>query len=302
SNAQAAQLAALAIHAELAEVGHSVEQAADSAALQKFVALRDWRACDGWLGGLQRADGKVAAAHWLHSENWYLLDARGQMLAHWPVGSRITNVAFRDYYLGAVRRAVAGEGGVHFSRVYQGVNDGLHKFGISRAVRDARGQLAGVLVATVATTTTERQAALSSAEHKTVLVAATDNNPPPPGTPPVPRLPNFVVMLHPAFREREPVVAAVHPAFSQLLALPAGEATAISDSFYRDPVGERHNRYKGRWLAGLARVPETPFIVIFQTRDWIGDAALFAFIVATGSGLAVWNFVHQRARRMAPRA
>ena len=301
SNAQAAQLAALAIHAELAEVGHAVTQAADSAALRHFVNTRDWRACDGWLGGLQDAALRAPAAHWLHSENWYLLDARGQMLAHWPVGSRITNVAFRDYSLGAIRRAGAGDGEVHFSRVYQGVNEGLHKFGISRVVRDAQGRIAGVLVATVATTTTERQAALSNAERKTVLIAATDNNPPPPDMAPLPRLPDFVVMLHPAFREHEPVMAAAHPAFARLLALPEGEAVAVSDSFYRDPVGERHNRYKGRWLAGLARVPETPFIVIFQTRDWVGDAALFAFIVATGSGLAVWNFVHQRAKRMAPR-
>jgi len=43
-------------------------------------------------------------------------------------------------------------------------------------------------------------------------------------------------------------------------------------------------------------------VVIFQTRDWIGDAALFAFIVATGTGLAVWNWVHQRRKRMAPLA
>lgn len=305
SNAQAAQLAALAIHAELAEVGHAVEQAADSAALRKFVETRDWRACDGWLGGLQQSGGKVPAAHWLHSENWYLLDARGQMLAHWPVGSRITNVAFRDYFIGAIQLAVIDSprpNGVHFSRVYQGVNDGLHKFGISRVVQDSRGELAGVLVATVTTTTTERQAALSSAERKTVLIAATDTNAPPAGSPPVPRLPDFVVMLHPAFREREPVMAAAHPALRQLLEEPEEKGSVISDSFYRDPVGERHNRYKGRWLAGLARVPETPFIVIFQTRDWVGDAALFAFIVATGSGLAVWNFVHQRAKRMAPRA
>ena len=77
---------------------------------------------------------------------------------------------------------------------------------------------------------------------------------------------------------------------------------AVSDPFYRDPVGERHNRYKGRWLAGFARVPGTPFIAVFQTRDWIGDAALFAAIFATGTGLAVWNFVHQRRKRMAPRA
>lgn len=300
SNAQAAQLAALVIHAELAEVGHAVERAADSAELQEFVKSHDWQGCDEWLGKLQQAGGVLSAAHWLHSENWYLLDARGQMLAHWPVGSLITNVAFRDYYLGALRNAQAGTPEAYFSRVYQGVNDGLHKFGISRAVRDARGEPAGVLVATVTTTTTERQAALSSAERKTVLIAATDTNAPPPNGPAVTRLPEFVVMLHPAFREREPVVPARHPALSRLLALPEGLTPAVTDPFYRDPVGERYDRYQGRWLAGFARVPETPFIAIFQTRDWVGDAALFAFIVATGTGLAVWNFVHQRRRRLTP--
>lgn len=326
SNAQAAQLAALAIRAELAEVGHTVEQAADSPELRQFVRSRDWRACDVWLGGLgdrarglpgdapgrpadpredEAAAGRTGArrwAHWLHAENWYLLDARGQMLAHWPVGSRITNVAFRDYYLGAVRDAKAGEYHAHFSRVYEGVNDGLHKFGVSRAVRDAKGVLAGVLVATVATATTERRAGLSSTERKTVLIAAADNNPPPPGSIAVPRLPEFVVMLHPGFKAREPVVGASHPALARLLADDDDQLPAVSDPFYRDPVGERHNRYKGRWLAGFARVPGTPFVAVFQTRDWIGDAALFAAIVATGTGLAVWNFVHQRRRRMAPRA
>jgi serine/threonine-protein kinase len=322
SNAQAAQLAALAIHAELAEVGHAVERATDSTELRGFFGTGDWRACDAWLGRLQRAAGilptaenrtrlllttagKMPAARWLRSENWYLLDARGQMLAHWPVGSRITNVAFRDYFIGAVQLATMDSPrpeGVHFSRVYQGVNDGLHKFGISRVVRDARGEFAGVLVATVTTTTTERQAGLSSAERKTVLIAATDTNAPPPGAPPVVTLPEFVVMLHPAFREREPVVAVHHPALPRLLESADSDVPAITDSFYRDPVGDRYDRYKGRWLAGFARVPETPFVVIFQTRDWIGDAALFAFIVATGTGLAVWNWVHQRRKRMAPLA
>ena len=57
SNAQAAQLAALAIHAELAEVGHAVEQAADSAELLQFAKSGDWRGCDEWLGRLQRRAG-----------------------------------------------------------------------------------------------------------------------------------------------------------------------------------------------------------------------------------------------------
>jgi hypothetical protein len=30
--------------------------------------------------------------------------------------------------------------------------------------------------------------------------------------------------------------------------------------------------YGGDWLAGFARVKGKPFVVIFQTRDWVGDA------------------------------
>ena len=118
----------------------------------------------------------------------------------------------------------------------------------------------------------------------------------------MPRLPEFVVLRYPAFREREPVVAARHPALAWLLALPEADSPPVSDSFDRDPMGARYHRYQGRWLAGFARVPETRFIVIFQTRDWVGEPALFAFIVATGTELAEWNFVQQRRQRMAPQA
>ena len=57
----------------------------------------------------------------------------------------------------------------------------------------------------------------------------------------------------------------------------------------------RYPQYLGRWLAGFAPVAGTPFVVIYQTRDWVSDAVFFALIfLAVGAvSYAVWRLVRR---------
>jgi len=72
------------------------------------------------------------------------------------------------------------------------------------------------------------------------------------------------------------------------------------DGQFRDPVSARYPQYLGRWLAGFAPVSGTPFVVIYQTRDWVSDAVFFAliFLVVAAGSLGVWRVVF-RLRRTA---
>jgi hypothetical protein len=162
---------------------------------------------------------------------------------------------------------------------------------VSRLVRHSDGRIAGLIVASVGTRSTEGAWGLTTTQHKTVLVGACDTNLPPDVVPNSPALPDFVIMLHPAFRANEAAVPIDHP---NLQALNAEGTTALRvnrDARFRDPVARSHPQFLGRWLAGFARVPDTPFVVIYQTRDWVADALFFAGI-SLGlmvAGVAVWR-------------
>ena len=276
-----ARLAAQAMRADLNPIERIVENASAQPELAGMIGRNDLKGLDRWLAA-EAHSGSRETATWLHTENWYVLDAHGAMLAHWPTGSRLTNAAFRDYFTGAISHA-GDVDPVYFSRVYRGANNGQHKFGISRAIMDSRRKIEGVLVATVGTATTENNSLLRDLSRKLVLAAASDTNPPPPGITFVSNTPPFLVLLHPAFKEGEAAVAIDHPSIVELLGRDR-PADQPADAFYRDPVARVHPSYKGRWLAGFARVPRTPFAVIYQTRDWIGDVMLAAFWVLSGSG------------------
>jgi serine/threonine-protein kinase len=295
NNVHAARLAARTVRAELVQLGRVVEKAATRDELRKLlragdpVGLREFARQTHQESGTNRGG-------WLHFENWLLMDPAGVKLVRWPEESRLSDRSFRDYYLGPLRRDAARvEEAVHFSRVYQSIDDGLYKFAISQVVYETNGDVLAVIAAAVGTSSTEGQLGLTTPQHKTVLVGRCDTNRPPGANASTNTLPDFVIMLHPAFRAREPAVPIRH---RHLQSLTETADASNRDGQFRDPVAGRYPQYLGRWLAGFAPVAGTPFVVIFQTRDWVSDAVFFAavFLAVGVASYGVWRLVRRRGQ------
>lgn len=293
NNAHAARLAAQAIQVELEHLARAVEQVSARPELLPLLRAGQASGMVQFLAGAYAEYGTNAAS-WLQFESWLLLDSQGHKLARWPEESHLYDRSFRDYYLGPLRRwGTTATNGVHFSRVYRSYDDGLHKFGVSRLLRAPDGRVAGVIVASVGTRSTEGTLGLTTSQRKTVLVAACDTNLPPDASGTRPASPDFVIMLHPAFRANEPAVPIEHP---NLRALREGTSAGLRtdrDSWFRDPVARSHPQFLGRWLAGFAQVAGTPFVVIYQTRDWVADAVFFAAVALALMvvGVVGWRFL-----------
>jgi len=298
NNVHAARLAARTVQAELAQLGRVVEEAAGSAELHRQLRANDVAALQSFARQTHHRSSTNAGG-WLRFENWLLVDRDGRKLVRWPEESRLSDRSFRDYYLGALQGASGRDGdAVHFSKVYQSYDDDLYKFAISQAVRDSNGTVLAVIAAAVGTTSTEGQLGLTTAQRKTVLVGRCDTNQPAGERAPTNALPDFVIMLHPAFHAREPAVPIRHRHLHSLMGTPdAATSGRDRDGQFRDPVAARYPQYLGRWLAGFAPVAATPFVVIYQTRDWVSDAVFFAtiFLAIAAASYGVWRLVRRRS-------
>lgn len=306
NNVHAAGLAARTVHAELMHLGRDVEEAAIATELREALRTRDAGRLKEFARRTHLRSGANAGG-WLRFENWLLMDPAGVKLVRWPEESRLSDRSFRDYYLGPLRQAAMGSGdSVHVSRVYQSIDDGLYKFAISRVVRDTNGTVVAVIAAAVGTTSTEGRLGLTTAQRKTVLVGRCDTNQPVSGRAPTNALPDYVIMLHPAFRAREPAVPIRHRQLQALMETggTSGPAELVNDGanrdgLFRDPVAARHPQYLGRWLAGFAPVTGTPFVVIYQTRDWVSDAVFFAsiFLAVILTAFGTWRLLRRRRKK-----
>ena len=292
NNEHVAYIAAKAISGELLRLRTNVEEEVNDSKL-RAAALTNNR--DALTDLLQRTHDRYGTnvANEIRIEYWMFLGTNGQMLARWP-GARLPyDFWLRDYVQGALRAGRQGDERAHLSRVYQSAIDGFYKFGVSKVVRDDSGTIVGVMAAMVGTESTEGKLALTAPGRNTVVVGQFDPSPPHSrtNTPP-----DFVIILHPSFHARDPAVPIQHPLLKSLGVAQPGKPNIGHDGSYRDPVGRQDRRYVGRWLAGFARVPDTPFIVIYQTRDRVIDALVTAALVTT-LGLLLffaWRFVRSR--------
>ncbi len=291
NNVHAARLAAGTVHAELSQLGRLVEETATSAELRELLPSGDSKKLEAFAR--QAFLRSITnAGSWLRFENWLVMDPAGHKLVRWPEESHLADRSFRDYFRGA---ASSNSSRVYFSRVYHSFDDSLYKFAISRAVRDTNGALFAVVAASVGTSSTEGRLGLTTAQRKTVLVARCDTNPPNAIVGATNRLPDFVIMLHPAFHAREAAVPIRHPHLQSLVDAPENaSAQQVQDGQFRDPVAARYPQYLGRWLAGFAPVTGTPFVIIYQTRDWVSDAVFFAAIFL---GLGAFSYATWRVAR-----
>ena len=193
-------------------------------------------------------------------ENWNVLDAEGTMLARTPRHPIVgTSFRGRDYFRGTLAHTRAqGLAAVHVSRVYRSQADGFYKFDVSVPVVSGGGdgRLLGVLAVSVTTGPNMGLPHLHDERRKAVLLApseAADGR--------------HVVLMHPAYAPREQAIEldrAVIPLAvgrsceGELSAASLDRAVARRLDYGAGPA------FTGAWLAGLAPVGNTGFVVVIQ--------------------------------------
>ena len=207
--------------------------------------------------------------------SWFVMDGRGQILAHAGGNVRAEGeFPWRDYFRGASGKK---DGAAYVSRVYHSHLAGeYYKFAIAVPIWDG-ADLSGVLVATVLTDSAEETLLPGDAPQKAALIGRWDGNSPDKPTAgvrtdkhtPGQRL----ILLHSAY-ERGHVAAEVH-----------NEKLFDADEFrrnryclddrYEDPVTRAKTNDAVRWLAASAPVGGTEFVVVVQ-QDYDGAVRPYA--------------------------
>lgn len=234
--------------------------------------------------------------------NWVALDPDGDMILRVtngpssvvrspeqipnPIG--LTNRSPRDYFLGAMEKfSGTNEPRVHFSKVYKSVDDDFSKIGISCAIADPENpmRVAGVVSIMLKTFSTEdKRLGFGDKNVKTAILARWDQS----AINKLGQIPKWVVWLHPGF---QPGADAI-PVKEDLNV--EGRGNFLT---YFDPARKVYTAYRGPWLAGLKPVPNTPFVVVVQSRDWILLFLGVALFCVVAAGAVMFMFTTQRRRR-----
>jgi serine/threonine-protein kinase len=197
-----------------------------------------------------------------HFESLLLASADGVGVGRFPsrpdfVGADLSP---RDYVRGPL-----ASGLVHVSKVFPSRYDGLLKWAVSVPVHESAApdaRILGVLVGTV-TTAGVIPGWPDDRARKVVLVAQWDPNPRQGDPVLLSSPPERVLVLHPGFRRGDVPLAFDGPGL--------GRAPG-KHGLYFDPMRRRDWRWSGPWLAGFAPVGDTGFVVLVQSRDWVGLA------------------------------
>jgi eukaryotic-like serine/threonine-protein kinase len=285
ANAFAARGVASSLLLRLRTWGDRLAVAAADPALVAAARARDQPAMERRLAAL-------GASGTLPSDTIFMLDPTGKGFARWPRDDRFIGVdsGRRDYFKGTLGHGPGDP--LHVSAAYQSRIDGRLKFALSAAVRDPGGDLRAVLVASSTTDDTLGVSGLQADVRKVVVVGPLDpdrDGPVPWSFPPDAR---YVVVVHPAYRHGD---AAVTWGQDQRRWLdvrgrhgadldPRSEAWSVGGVHF-DPVAARHRRYRGPWVAGIAPVGQTGFLVVVQSRDWVLLSVLIVGAAAAALGL-----------------
>ena len=293
TNKYVAQIASKGLSSELLRLQEQVEQVADGPELREVVRANNH---DGMTILLKQTHGQYGTngANRIGVEGWMFLGTNGRRLARWPDEGNTNNFGERDYFQGALDAAGRGAARAHVSLVFKSEIDQHYKFGVSKVVRDGNGANVGVIVAMAGTQSIEEILTLTAPGRKLAVVGKFDRSKPNSGTN---ESRDFVIILHPSFHAGVPAVSIDHPLLKSLIMAPA-DATAVDyASSYSDPVGKQDPRYLGRWLAGFARVPDTPLIIVYQTRNRVADALATAALVTALAILLAFGWRFSRNRR-----
>ena len=231
---------------------------------------------------------------WMGGTNTFhslsIFDPHGKLLARcpqaeWREGEEILLYNERDHFKGATRIPAHGSPRPYVSRAYlsRTDKDGLHKFGISVALLDDdNSSLLGVFFAAITTASTR---SLGDSEHEAVLIARVD----------------------PLDIEESEYVLIAHPGMDvEASGIPINRrtenwlnSTNVVSGVYFDSAAEKSPRFSGLWLAGKAAVPDSHFIVVVQSRDWVATATAITIVIMVVLGLFL--FVSKRLRGTANR-
>ncbi len=305
SNAQTAWYAAGMIRGELSQLAIAVNEVASSDELPGMIAANDTNALSGLLAKKLQKIRTITPA-WLSLQNWVIMTPEGRLVVRWPAAGsgQLTNRSGRDYFLGAIQRADReGIAAVYISPVYQSVEDDLFKFGVSRAIRNPDGKTIGVVALMVNPVNFTQALGLTNDQRQILIIGKWDSTTEfaPTNVPPEFKLrllqssgrmpsniPEFVVLFHPAFGTNNLVLPVFHP----------------GDSRYRNPFARTHRQFAGRWLVKLDSVRDTPFTVVYQSRDRVTDALVAVAAVAALAALLFvgWRFIRRSANARTGRA
>jgi serine/threonine-protein kinase len=223
---------------------------------------------------------------------WFILDKDGNARARWPRPERRdyigNNYAWRDYFKGAWKLALARSRSAYISRAILSEASRTQRFAVSAPIYDQKGEPIGVVVAMTdagATLGTLELKDPSDKRHIAMVVAPQDNDRASANA----ALPDdHVILVHDSLEVGRTAIlksnVAVHEAvflaersnpnrgLEQLLLAEPNAVT--SDEGHCDPVmdgrcdDDPQKPHAGRWLAGFAPVGNTGFVAIVETpRD-----------------------------------
>jgi serine/threonine-protein kinase len=210
-------------------------------------------------------------------EDWFIVDERGTLVARTPKPVNLgENFESRDYFKGMPAHLAAGGGGTaHVSAAFLASVDRHAKFVVCRPIQE-KGRFLGMIAMAMGTHPNMGLDNLHDEDRNVVLIAPWD--PSRRATDPVmiwPSPPNYVLFLHPGYKNpsEDPVAirlpelpaAGIRKCPEDLLASDSGKARGIWD--YADPFAAKDPAYSGHWLAGMAPVGNTGFLVLVQQRD-----------------------------------
>jgi serine/threonine-protein kinase len=209
-------------------------------------------------------------------EDWFIIDRRGTLIARTPRPVHLgENFESRDYFQGlAAHLASKGAGTAHISTAFLASVDLHAKFVFCRPI-ESEGRFLGMIAMAMGTHRTMGLHDLHDQDRNVVLVAPWDPARRPNDPPMIwPTPPKHVLLLHPGYKNpsENPVAVDLDLAGIGLRKCPddlsaseSGKARSLSD--YADPFAARDPAYGGHWLAGMAPVGNTGFLVLVQQRD-----------------------------------
>jgi tRNA A-37 threonylcarbamoyl transferase component Bud32 len=298
-----ASLTARLVHNELKPLSAAVSEVAARKELTEDMANGDTDA----LGKLLKATlerHQVNAPSWLHLQNWVIMRTNGELIVRWPEAGTNSLMARheRDYFKGAMKLAGANSTNpVYFSRGYKSVEDRLYKFGVSQAIRDERGEPAGVIALMVSTTDFAGTALRPVKPDRREVFLACEWDPWRPGEASSTKAPvrerEFQIVFHRTFGTNN-CIEAISPRYLEQFAESATLET-LGVSGIPDLLAKGPSQILARWQAGFARVRDTHFIVIYETKDRVIDALAIAALMIAVTVLLFfgWRFVQQPDKR-----